>query len=540
MKRISVVCAALISLAATATSAHADPSGYSAQPRASWSPNGAVYALAESGGRVYLGGNFTAITNRATGETVEVTRLAAIDAVTGDLIRTWTPAANNIVYSLVASADGTRIFAGGTFTSVSGVGKSRLAALNATTGALIPTWGPYPNAQVRGMTRIGDTLYLGGLFTSVSTVARTRLAAVSATTGTLLPWAPAADASVSTLEGVPDGSEVVIGGTFHQLGGVGRDFLGAVDAVTGTPTSWNPTEACGDCQILDVAVDDTRVYAGVGGTGGHATAWNRNSNAVLWSQQGDGDVESIAVSDGMVYAGGHYSPSFAGTTRYALTALDDATGAVDPYFAPQITQTLGTHAILAGPSYLRIGGTFQTINGTSRARYAEFPIAGPPQTLLGPGTSWRYDDSGADLGTAWSGTAYDDSAWPSGAAQLGFGDGDEATALTPGRITYYFRTTFTVANPAALRDAVVQLVRDDGAIVHLNGTEIFRTAMPAGAVTSSTPASSTSGGADESFWHSSWFRPSLLRNGLNTLAVEVHQAAANSSDVSFNLQLTGR
>ena len=71
------------------------------------------------------------------------------------------------------------------------------------------------------------------------------------------------------------------------------------------------------------------------------------------------------------------------------------------------------------------------------------------------GSSWRYNDSGSNLGTAWRAPAYNDASWPAGPAQLGYGDGDESTVLSYGasttnrRITYYFRRAFTVANPAA-------------------------------------------------------------------------------------------
>src|SRR5262245_39240893 len=71
------------------------------------------------------------------------------------------------------------------------------------------------------------------------------------------------------------------------------------------------------------------------------------------------------------------------------------------------------------------------------------------QILVGAGSSWRYNDSGSNLGTAWRAIAYDDASWASGLAQLGYGDGAEATVMSYGsatnrRITYYFRGSFTV------------------------------------------------------------------------------------------------
>src|SRR5688572_33317131 len=49
------------------------------------------------------------------------------------------------------------------------------------------------------------------------------------------------------------------------------------------------------------------------------------------------------------------------------------------------------------------------------------------QTLISTGAVWKYLDNGTDQGTAWRGTSFADGSWLSGPAQLGYGDGDEAT-----------------------------------------------------------------------------------------------------------------
>src|SRR5467141_1189505 len=75
--------------------------------------------------------------------------------------------------------------------------------------------------------------------------------------------------------------------------------------------------------------------------------------------------------------------------------------------------------------------------------------------LVPAGSVWKYLDNGSDQGTAWVAPSFDDSAWASGPAQLGYGDGDEATVVGFGPdpnnkyITTYFRRAFTVANPTA-------------------------------------------------------------------------------------------
>ena len=85
----------------------------------------------------------------------------------------------------------------------------------------------------------------------------------------------------------------------------------------------------------------------------------------------------------------------------------------------------------------------------------------------------------------------------------------------------------------------LQLIRDDGAVVYLNGTEVYRSNMPSGTITYTTLASTTINGADESTWYSSTISPSLLVNGTNEIAVEIHQSVQTSSDISFDFQLAG-
>ena len=157
--------------------------------------------------------------------------------------------------------------------------------------------------------------------------------------------------------------------------------------------------------------------------------------------------------------------------------------------------------------------------------------------LVSAGATWRYLDDGSDQGTAWRASDFDDSGWSSGAAELGFGDRDETTVITSGHITYYFRHAFDVADTTVIVGLTLSIVRDDGAVVYLNGTEIYRTNMPDGDVTSSTLASGAVGGSDESTYEVVELTADHLLDGQNVLAVEVHQSSAGSSDVSFNLEL---
>ena len=168
--------------------------------------------------------------------------------------------------------------------------------------------------------------------------------------------------------------------------------------------------------------------------------------------------------------------------------------------------------------------------------------------LVSQGTTWKYLDNGSNQGTAqgtaWSAAGFNDAAWATGAAQLGYGEGDEATVISFGPdannkyITSYFRRAFTVANPASLANLTLYLKRDDGAAVYLNGTEIFRDNLPAGALAYDTLAT-TAAADDGTSYLSAAIPVSALASGTNVLAVEIHQASLTSSDVSFDLELAG-
>ena len=185
--------------------------------------------------------------------------------------------------------------------------------------------------------------------------------------------------------------------------------------------------------------------------------------------------------------------------------------------------------------------------GLSAIHFMTFhSAASGSDTLLARDGSWRYSDAGDIGAAAWTTAAYAEPGWKTGNAELGLGD-TQVTNLTAGGIskksTYYFRKKFTVANPAAYTSVTLNLQRDDGAVVYLNGLDVCRSNMPqTGAITYATNASSAQSNADEdAFWPRTWtmaVTPNLLQTGENTIAVEVHQFEnGNPSDISFNLEL---
>jgi hypothetical protein len=163
--------------------------------------------------------------------------------------------------------------------------------------------------------------------------------------------------------------------------------------------------------------------------------------------------------------------------------------------------------------------------------------------MIRPGAVWKYRDNGVYPGDAWKNLGFDDSAWPSGPAELGYGDGFEATTNSFGPnsnnkyITTWYRRSWDVPDKSVITGLTVRLLRDDGAVVYLNGTEVFRSNLPDGSIAPSTLATNNVAGDEETAWFSQEISPDLLRDGLNTLAVEIHQSGPTSSDISFNLEL---
>ena len=171
--------------------------------------------------------------------------------------------------------------------------------------------------------------------------------------------------------------------------------------------------------------------------------------------------------------------------------------------------------------------------------------AAPDPELISRGADWKYSADRAEPSGSWDGQPYDDSGWKSWPAPIGFGDGDEATVLTaaeagPGddRTTaVYFRREFQVADPSAITSLTLNLQRDDGAVVYLNGSEVARSNIGLGAVAYSTLASNATN--ENAYYQIDLPNAALmqLQTGSNVLAVEVHQSSLTSSDLSFDLDL---
>lgn len=177
----------------------------------------------------------------------------------------------------------------------------------------------------------------------------------------------------------------------------------------------------------------------------------------------------------------------------------------------------------------RVSNWAATTQGVRTVTTTLVPIAGP----------WRYWQSAVFPGSTWNTRGFSDASWSFGNS-LFYVEGSalpapKSTALTLGRTTYYFRTSFNFTGNTDGATLTLSPVIDDGAVFYLNGQEVFRLGMPAGPVEQSTFANRVTGNA--AFEGPFQVAATGLVQGENVLAVEVHQANADSSDVVFGSEI---
>ena len=236
-----------------------------------------------------------------------------------------------------------------------------------------------------------------------------------------------------------------------------------------------------------------------------------------------------------------------------LKAQLRAVGWIPDVEAPDFLQHGG---YIASNEELVLGGTTGTIYVTSNGEDPRneddsvnsgasiFTDGFAPVRFLAAGSEWKFLDSITSAVPGWETPEFNDSSWAANDAPLGYGDNGLSTVgfvETNGNknISTYFRRTFDVSDTPDLSELDLGVRRDDGAVVYLNGEEIARSNMPEGTITFSTTASSTVDGEGELAFQPFSLDPTDLNIGENLIAVEIHQVSGTSSDISFDLALTG-
>ena len=348
---------ALTSLSPLNWSAGPQTSGtaVNSSPNTLWKPaidNGGVLSMIVDTAGVYLGGSFTSIGGTTRHRLAQVSLPGAAAPTLG----AWDPNAGQTVRSIakfaVASPGVSSIFAGGDFLVLGGETRNNLAEL--ASNGTFTSWAPAgTNGAVNAIGVQGGVAYVGGAFAN-------HLAAFNTASGATVPWATA-DGAVNTI--VATASGVYVGGAFANAGGAPRANVALIDA-SGVATGWNPGT---DGAVNAIAVGPSSVF--LGGAFGNAGGAARSNVAEIdgagaatgWNPGADGAVNALALTADGVYVGGAFS-TIAGAPRsnLAFIANDGTASAWNPGADGAV------RAIRVIGSKLLVGGSFANLGGAPR------------------------------------------------------------------------------------------------------------------------------------------------------------------------------
>jgi hypothetical protein len=342
------------------------------------------------------------------------------------------------VYKIKKAPDGSKIYVGGDFTSVDGKPRSRVAAFSTTSAhtenpPLDPLFQPRAiDARVRSMAVGPRGVYLGGVFTSVADQPRSRLAALDLTTGAPTSWSPRADRTVIAMAMAPDGSRVLIGGEFDWVNNLAIHGLASLNAEDGSLARWDSRPIPSRSIVTDLTTDADSVYVAADGQStfdGRLSA-NPYTGQVNWVDNCLGATWALAVVDDFLYSGSH-AHNCSGTpggfpeqsphrwfrvlaqTTHAPTQLQywyPTTNAGDPDLPPERSPTKqGVRAMLGLPGMLWVGGQFTTINGGPQQGLTRFGRTARSAAPLRPATVAAASTAAGVVQVTWRATLdYDD------------------------------------------------------------------------------------------------------------------------------------
>lgn len=382
----------------------------------SWLPTvtgGEVYAMALSGGILYIGGNFSTVNGSPRDN------LAAMDAITGSnlgLSKVFL-ATTSIVRSIAVG--GSNVFVGGNFTSVDATTRRGIASINfsdVSSSGTVNTWDPgftggcpvsALSAQaVNAMILKDQNLYIAGSFDTIGgCVRRNNIAQVDTSTGMATSWrpwvsgtAPAASVNLTCMAMTPAGDFILAGGNFDSFNGnivytkaVKINLLDTGTLSIVTLSILTPGTTIG---VNAIGVSGNKVFFGgsftyVGGNQRDFLASCSLTTGLLntFSPMPNDFIHAIAVSGDTVYVGGEFS-GIKTIYRNRIFRFNGLTGAIDPNWKPDITAPANASvtAIAIAPNSVYIGGNFITVNGATRRKLVEVEKYG-----AGASTLWATD-----------------------------------------------------------------------------------------------------------------------------------------------------
>ncbi len=338
---------------------------------------------------LYFGGELTAVGGQAR------PGLAAVQTSDGSLVASFNPTLTTLsgsptISSLSLTADGTRLYIGGAFVTVSGQSVKGLAAVSTSNGALISSFAPSlsdnlataPQALALALSSDETTLYVGGYFYIIGGHVHHYLGAVNTTNGSAITSfnVSASGSQVKTLTLSDDGTKLFAGGSLTTIGGesVSDPFFFSQSSNT-VNTSFAPEMTWDINTAIAVSEDESVVYVGGNFTKVNSTlksfltAFDATNGSILsgFNATVNSTVyEAVLSPDGTrLYISGWFD-TVGGETHNHVAAVDAVTGAVISAFAPNVDDFTPAMALSSDGSILYIGGDFLHVNGVVRNRVA--------------------------------------------------------------------------------------------------------------------------------------------------------------------------
>ena len=157
--------------------------------------------------------------------------------------------------------------------------------------------------------------------------------------------------------------------------------------------------------------------------------------------------------------------------------------------------------------------------------------------------TWSYYIGDDQVPNSWNAQTFDATSWATGSGGFGYGDNDDNTT-TAQTTSIFIRKEFNISSISSITSAILHADYDDGFVAYLNGTEIARGNMagnpPAydALATDIREAELYQGGLPQEYMMEPALWNSLITNGANTLAIQIHNRSATSSDMSSNFFLS--
>jgi hypothetical protein len=346
----------------------------------SWNPsaNSVVNKInVDAASNIILGGSFSGFQEASR-------TYASITKYTNQVLASWTPVLNSVVYDITHNAN--RIFIGGFFTTVNGSARSGVAAFSLSgtlqTTNLNLSKGGSPNVGVYSLFATSTNLYVGGDFDKAGATVRNDFveANISSGAGTILATNPNADNIVYAIN--VQGTTIAYGGNFRFSNFINRSYLASFRISTNSVTAWNPLP---DSYVFDIAVNYNKIFV-VGQfdnvnasphTG--AAAFNLSTGALTtWNPQLSragqsvyADLNSVLADSNYVYLGGNFD-QVAGTARNNAAIVSASSASVQSWNAGPNTIV---RAMALNGSNLFIGGDFTYCKGAPRNYIAKIDSA---------------------------------------------------------------------------------------------------------------------------------------------------------------------